>query len=158
MAAFYQLGGSCASHKKAGWCTFCEAGWRILATRLLRTGFIGSCRRYFSHVSGPDKRCHARFLRLRQKMLPSDEGRIYRLQSALEQLYQHFCANSSEAGDLLPHHVRHILIEVRVSVHLVIRALQRDFLSLQIASEACLEGRENRQHCSSPTVSYCIQR
>ena len=55
-------------------------------------------RRFVSYVNGPDKRCRARFFRLRQNMSRSDEGRISRAQSALEQVYQHFCDNTREAG------------------------------------------------------------
>jgi hypothetical protein len=51
------------------------------------------------------------FWRPRQKMLRNDEGRISRCQSALEQLYQNFCTNSSEAGGLLARHDSHGLIK-----------------------------------------------
>src|SRR5260370_23419800 len=46
------------------------------------------------------KRCHVQIWCLRQKMLGTDEGRIFRAQSALEQLYQTFCTNTREAGGL----------------------------------------------------------
>src|SRR5207302_8832980 len=46
------------------------------------------------------KRCHMYFCLLWQKMSRNFEGRISRAQSALEQLYQNFCANSREAGGL----------------------------------------------------------
>jgi hypothetical protein len=53
-----------------------------------------------AYVSVSDKRCHVQIWCLRQKMLRTDEGRISRAQSALEQLYQNFGANSREAGGL----------------------------------------------------------
>src|SRR5438874_2572307 len=46
------------------------------------------------------KRCHMQIWCLRQKMSRNFEGRISRAQSALEQLYQNFCASSREAGSL----------------------------------------------------------
>src|SRR2546421_11300940 len=46
------------------------------------------------------KRCHVQIWCLRQKVSPKNEGRISRAQSALEQVYQNFCANSREAGGL----------------------------------------------------------
>jgi hypothetical protein len=47
--------------------------------------------------------------RLRQKMSRKNEGRMSPPRSALEQLYQTFCANSSEAGGLLLHHTPYCL-------------------------------------------------
>ncbi len=46
------------------------------------------------------KRCHVHFCGFRQKMLPTDEGRISHPQSALEQLYQNCCTTTREAGGL----------------------------------------------------------
>jgi hypothetical protein len=75
------------------------------------------------------KRCHMHFCLLRQKMSRNDEGRISRAQSALEQLYQNFCANTREAGGLLLHHTRLILPEYESLSHLVMHALLSYFLS-----------------------------
>ena len=76
------------------------------------------------------KRCHAKIGRLRQKVLRSDEGRISRAQSALEQDYQNFCTSSSEAGGLPFHHHMHSFTKAQLFLlnarHHVVNALRSE--------------------------------
>src|SRR5437660_7365151 len=91
------------------------------------------------------KKCHVQIWRFRQKMSPKNEGRISPPRSALEQDYQNFCTSSREAGSLLLHPARHLLLKVRVSIAYGHACLAELFL---IAS--------NRFRSQSPRESLCL--
>src|SRR5436309_11704127 len=76
------------------------------------------------------KRCRVQICCLRQKVSRNDEGRISRVQSALEQDYQNFCTSSSEAGGLPFHHHMHSFTKAQLFLlnarHHVVNALRSE--------------------------------